>query len=131
MTPEQILWALGQLIVLISIGVKAYFALTQRMSKAEGDIRVIVTVLGKKAAAVLHSPDDHHGLDTLLTKYEAGQITDIERGQFVTMLLAFENDISASKNERFLASIVLLAIQCESRGPNCVTYGEALDKARK
>src|SRR5689334_2371047 len=77
MTNEAItMWMLGSAVTFISADVVAYIALkdkindfnmnlVQRVTKLEA----FIELLGQKTARMLHSPDDHLGLDQLLDKY--------------------------------------------------------------
>lgn len=59
------MWILGTGVTLLSVGVGAYIRISDRVTKLE----TILSLVGSKVAKILHSPDDHLGMDALLDKY--------------------------------------------------------------
>lgn len=70
------LFLLGEAIILVGIGIKAYLTLLEKINKLATEFvalqvehNFVIESLGKKALRRFHSPDDHHGLDGLIDKY--------------------------------------------------------------
>lgn len=114
-----ILWILGTGVSVLSAGVVAYVALVQRITKLEAMVhedlegRVIkmealFELLGEKAAKLLHSPDDHHGIDELLDKYmdRNYELSFDEWQKLLSICGTIENNKELSKGERVLAAFL-------------------------
>lgn len=103
MNPISI-WLFGGIGVCIVAGVAFAFGVTQRITRLE----TMFDMLGKRAAKILHSPDDHLGIDALLDKYILGHY-DLPSEDWIvlkTSLAEIENDTSRSKDERLLCAFV-------------------------
>lgn len=73
-------------------------------------LSVLINMLGKRAAGILHSPHTPE-LDALIDKFRRDHITDTEMQEFIDMLLKIEGDMAEPKGDRLLASLVLIAIE--------------------
>ena len=103
MNPISI-WLFGGVGVCIIAGVTFAFGVSQRITRLE----TMFDMLGKRAARILHSPDDHLGIDALLDKYILGHY-DLPSGDWIILkskLAQIENDPSRSKDERLLCAFV-------------------------
>ena len=110
-------WLIGSAATLVGSGVWAYIRLTERVTRLEASvhsdinervvkIEAVFDLLGKKAAKILHSDDDPHGIDALLDKYldRYYELTPVEWGALLAKCGDIENDKALSKGERILAS---------------------------
>lgn len=72
------------------------------------EVRAILRMTSKRAAEILHSPDDHLGIDSLLDKYieREHELTWPEWGQLLDACDAIAKDSVNSKQERFLAAFL-------------------------
>lgn len=98
------LWIMGIFVALSGAGITAYVSLIQRIVKLE----TTLSLIGLKAARILHSTDDHHGLDALLDKY-IDRHYELSYGEWQQLLEnceLIEEDVRLSKQERTLAAIV-------------------------
>lgn len=71
-------------------------------------IRTILIITSKRAAEILHSPDDHLGLDELLDQYKLHE-HDLSYSQWEALKKRCEEiiaDPKCTKSERLLALIV-------------------------
>jgi hypothetical protein len=112
---DNILWIIGQGVVLSIGGVAAYVALIQRVTRLETRWDNFVYNLGEKSARGLHSPNDHLGLDALLDKYLSHhyELTREEWSELNARCEQIVDDLKASDKERSLAAI--LAAVCQHK----------------
>lgn len=72
-------------------------------------IRTILIITSKRAAEILHSPDDHLGIDELLDKYKAKE-HELSYGEWQELKVRCEEIIAnpaCPKSERLLALFVV------------------------
>lgn len=106
-------WVLGGcgalFLAAVSCGVSAYNKLSDRFSELSTRVtrlEAVMALFGQKAAKLLHSPDDHLGIDNLLDKY-LDRNYELTYAEWEALLIAceiIENDTSKSKGERTLAA---------------------------
>lgn len=91
--------------------VLATFIVRQAISvaKMETTLAVMINMMGKRAAGILHSPHSPE-LDELIEKFQQDQITDSELQKFCDLLMKMEHDPNIAKGERGLAMGVLILI---------------------
>lgn len=102
--PDVFMWVVGGLAVWNAAMTTVGFSMVQRVARLEG----AVSLIGKNAAKVLHSPNNHHGMDKLLDKYINPKVT-LTSEEWTQLQVKCEmtlNDQSVSKDERFFAGIV-------------------------
>ena len=80
------------------------------LAKQETTLNVLINMLGKRAAGILHSPHTPE-LDVLIEKFRGDNITGVEMQEFCDRLLIIEADVTLTKGERLLATLVLLAVE--------------------
>lgn len=80
------------------------------LAKQETTLNVLINMLGKRAAGILHSPHTPE-LDVLIEKFRGDNITAVEMQEFCDRLLIIEADVTLTKGERLLATLVLLAVE--------------------
>lgn len=92
---------MGAWLLIISGGVFRLFLLFTQ-------IQTTLIITSKEAAKILHSPDDHLGIDKLLEKYveREHELTWDEWGELFQRCEEIKNDTSVGKNERILAMFV-------------------------
>lgn len=86
-------------------------SMRQDMRTTRLAVKLFVDGMGKAAAEVLHSPDDHLGLDKYLDKYIAGHydMSDADWSDFKTKCERLQTDKTLSDAERIAAGTVLAA----------------------
>lgn len=112
MTTEVTLFVLGQAIFILGIGIGAYVSVVQRVTKLEA----IVSLLGEKAAKILHSPHTPE-LDALIEKHIEDKLEDGEIDRFLQMLLDVENDPNEVKAARLAAVLARISVCRRYRRP--------------
>lgn len=107
-------WLLGTSVTIVSAGIVAYVKLVQRITKVE----TILSMFGEKAAQILHSPNDHLGIDHLLDKYlnREYEMSYAEWKDLLNQCESIVDDKSISKSERTLAAF--LAAICDHKMNN-------------
>lgn len=80
------------------------------LAKQETTLNVLINMLGKRAAGILHAPHTPE-LDVLIEKFQGDNITAVEMQEFCDRLLIIEADVTLTKGERLLATLVLLAVE--------------------
>jgi hypothetical protein len=98
------IWLFGGIGACVIAGVAFAFGVTQRITRLE----TILDILGKRAAKILHSPDDHLRIDALLDKYIECHY-DFPYSDWLLLidaLLVIENDINRTKDEWMLCAFV-------------------------
>lgn len=80
------------------------------LAKQETTLNVLINMLGKRAAGILHSSHTPE-LDVLIEKFQGDNITAVEMQEFCDRLLIIEADVTLTKGERLLATLVLLAVE--------------------
>ena len=78
-------------------------------------MKLFIDGMGKAAVEVLHSPDDHLGLDVFLDKYKAGHF-DMSNEDWITFKERcdrLQNDSSISAAERMAAATILAAFAAQ------------------
>lgn len=80
------------------------------LAKQETTLNVLINMLGKRAAGILHSPHTPEH-DVLIEKFQGDNITAVEMQEFCDRLLIIEADVTLTKGERLLATLVLLAVE--------------------
>ena len=86
----------------------AIYILSQRVTKMETIFNFWIDTIGRKAAQLLHSPDDHHGLDKYLEKY-LGDHPSLNLEDWYTIKRIcgdIENDNKLDSGKRFIAGFV-------------------------
>lgn len=80
-------------------------------------IQAVMLLLSKNAAKVLHSPDDHLGLDDLVEKYckNHHDLSDDEWRQLESRCSEVLEDVMANKTERLAAGQLLAIVRPLSR----------------
>lgn len=72
-------------------------------------IRTILIITSKRAAEILHSPDDHLGIDSLLDKYKEHEheLTYAQWQELKSRCEEIINNPACTKSERLLALMVV------------------------
>lgn len=104
MSEHLIIFLVGQTVALIGVCLTAYIRMGNRVTRLE----MAFTMLGTKAAKLLHSPDDHHGIDKLLDKYidHTYELSYSEWEELLGKCEQIENDHTLEKQERILAAFL-------------------------
>src|ERR1035438_10282726 len=106
---DQILIAAFSLIILCLGAILAYmFSFNYRLTKLETIFNFWIDTIGKKAAEILHSPNDHLGLDKYLEKY-LGDHPTLSYGDFCEIKLMcekVEKDVNIDAGKRLIAGFV-------------------------
>lgn len=91
-------------LTLAGTGIGAYVSVIQRLTRVEA----VISLFGEKAAKMLHSPDNHHGIDDLLDKYldRNYELSFDEWTELKTKCEAIEANKSLSHGERILAAFL-------------------------
>lgn len=118
MTTEVTLFILGQAVFILGIGIGAYVSVVQRVTKLEA----IVSLLGEKAAKILHSPHTPE-LDALIEKHITEKLDSSEIDRFLVMLTEVENDPEEPKAARLAAVLARISV--------CRRYGRAIPEIPK
>lgn len=103
MSTEALLtWMLITAATLVASGVGAYLRVSVRVTRIE----TVMIMFSKNAAKVLHSPDDHLGLDELVEKYLNNHydLTNAEWKQLELRCEEIINDPMVDKSERLAAA---------------------------
>lgn len=98
------MWLFGGLCAWNAALSGATFSLYKEITK----IRTILIITSKRAAEILHSPDDHLGLDALLDEYKKHEY-DLSFSQWEDLKQRCEeiiNNPHCTKSERLLALLV-------------------------
>lgn len=107
MSENTLIWLFGVIggwLVVLTSGMFFLFMATSKMRAA------LVTV-SKRAADILHSPDDHMHLDDLLEKFQQDQLNEQDVQEFANRLVEIESDSSFTAGTRLLCTLVLLGIE--------------------
>lgn len=113
MSNDVLLWILGifsgVLVIALGAGVRGYTGLLESqgfLASRVTRLEAVMALFGEKAAKILHSPNDHHGIDRLLDKYldRNYELNSVEWRELLDACEAIENDCSKSKDERTLAA---------------------------
>lgn len=109
MSEHLVIFLIAQTIAFIGVCLTAYIRMGTRVTRLE----MAFTMMGTKAAKLLHSPDDHHGIDKLLDKYidHTYELRWDEWEELLGKCEQIENDETLEKQERMLAAF-LHAICC-------------------
>lgn len=136
MTIEPI-WLVGQGVAFIGAALLAYFKMGERLSavservvKLEAQVHddifervvsleAVFNLLGEKAAKLLHSDEDEHGIDDLLDKYldREYELSYSEWESLLAKCTLIEEDKSLAKGERLLAAWVSAVASHKLRRP--------------
>lgn len=100
---KLIFFIAGQFIVLLGTGIKAYINLNGRMIRVETQFESFTNFIGKKSAKMMHSPDNHHGMDDLLDKYLKHDDLPLEDWIILSGLCDKTIENPATEMEEFLA----------------------------
>ena len=78
-------------------------------------VKLFIDGMGKAAAEVLHSPEDHLGLDRYLDKYIDGHfdMSDNDWAEFRKICTRLQSDKSMSDAERIAAGTILAAFSVQ------------------
>lgn len=115
MSESTILWLAGVFVSLITADVVSYVVLKDKIADFNMDIIQRVTRLeavlehiGNKSAKILHSPDDHLGIDELLDKYldREYELTMKEWQILMKRCEEIENDRTLAQGSRLAAAML-------------------------
>ena len=81
-----------------------------RLMLFQEKVQAILTFLSKKSAEILHSPDNHHGLDYYLDEYKKHHhdLTHVQWCELLERCKAIADDPSAKKDERLMAAMFFI-----------------------
>lgn len=115
MTESTALWIAGVVVSLIMADVISYIMLKDKiadfnMALIQRVVRVeaVLDSIGIKSAKILHSPDDHLGIDSLLDKYldRNCELTRDEWKMLLSRCEEIENDTSQAHGARLSAAML-------------------------
>lgn len=118
MNTDVTLFIAGQAVVILGIGIGAYTSIVQRVTKLEA----IVSLLGDKAAKILHSPHTPE-LDALIEKHILDKLDNKDLDRFLQMLHDVENDLEEPKAARLAAVLARISV--------CRQYGRPIPEIQK
>jgi hypothetical protein len=97
-------------VVLLAQRVTKLESLIDRVDKMEEAIDTWIEGIGKKALSLLHSPNDHLGLDQLIEEYERRNfdLTNEQWDELKVIVTEVEGNPQATKNEILCARLARL-----------------------
>jgi DNA repair ATPase RecN len=115
MDDRTTMWLFATVFACIAGGATFILNFSVRLTKIESKQELFFDLIGKKIAKLLHSPDDHLGIDDYLDKY-LDHHYDLSHQEWITFKEKLEgiiNSEQSSTNEKLMAAF--LSALCEHK----------------
>ena len=133
MNEETLIWLFGILGVWCLKNTIMGYYLAWQMKKIRLAVELFITENGKGAAIILHSPDDHLGLDALVDKY-VNDHQELSRDDWIklgTICQRIKTDKDLTNGERMAATTLMASFLSQLALKNSGLAATILEEVKK